>query len=101
MLVRPGGVSAGGMHHAKNCIRPNEVPRINRGAAFARVTFQLLSIDRLNSAIPGGRAAIQLGLVEVDSFIEFGGSSRRRCVWHAVSGAACHAVAGGGRRRLK
>jgi hypothetical protein len=43
------------------------------GSAFFQKSFR---VNGLNSAIhPGGRAAIQLGLVDIDSFVVLGGGS--------------------------
>src|ERR1700677_2922397 len=76
MLVRPSGISASSMHHAKNSIGPNEVPGINRGAAFGWVPHQSFRINRLNSAVDSSRrTAVQPRLVEVDSLVVLGGGS--------------------------
>src|SRR6516225_673577 len=95
MLVRPGGVAAGSMYHAKNGIRSNKVPRKNGGAAFARVAFQFPRVNRPNPTIYSWRrAAIEQFLVDVDSFIELGGRSCRHGERHTEFRAAPDAVAG-------
>src|SRR6516162_2267071 len=55
MLVRPGGVAAGSMYHAKNGIRSNKVPRKTGAQPLlgSRSSF-LGSIDRIPPSTPGG-----------------------------------------------
>lgn len=95
-------ISAGGMHHPENRIRPHEIPRINRGAVLAGVALQSLGIDRLNSAIhSGGSPAVQELLVDVDALVEFSGGSRGRRAGHAGPGTTGDAVPGCDRRWIE
>ncbi len=100
MLVRPGGISAGMVNHAENGVRPDEIPGIDRLAAVERVADQFVGIDGFDAAVGsrvGGGSAIELRLVDLDSFLIL----RSRSVGMAHAAAAVqNAVAGiGGRRR--
>src|SRR5450631_1127037 len=79
MLVSPRRVSARLVDDSENRIGAHEVPRVNRQATA--VTLQALCIDRRDSPIRQAgarRAAVQKALIDVYTFIELGGGSRRR-----------------------
>ena len=54
VLVRPGSVAAGCVHHAKNRVRAYEIPRIDRSAAMRRIAFEPARIDRRDAAVQAG-----------------------------------------------
>src|SRR5580704_3019793 len=69
------------MNHAKQRVRPDEVPRIDWGAAVLRIARQLLRVNRGYSAFGQAgswRAAIQDVVVKVDALVVVGGCSGRR-----------------------
>src|ERR1700683_5642260 len=76
MLVRPGGVAAGGVDDAEDGVGAHEVPRVDGGAFGGRIAVQLLWIDGGDAAIGeagAGSSAVQLGLIDVDAFVVLGG----------------------------
>src|SRR6202040_1769045 len=84
------------MNYGEDAVGADELPRHDRLAASAWVADQSLRVDRSQAAVSqsrAGRAAVHLGLVDVDSFFILGsGSSWRpeRC-----AGTRGYAVAGG------
>src|SRR5580698_6828327 len=102
MLVDPRRVPAGGMNDAEGSVDADEVPRIYRGASIGRITFEFLRIDRGDTAFGkagSGRAAVQLGVVDVDALIVVGGSSERGRIRYARPG--CQTSAGLLLRRIE
>src|SRR5579863_2405454 len=90
VLVGPGRESAGGVNHAENAVDSHELPWIDRSAALAWVTNQVLWIDGRNGTVgqrSAGRAPVELGLVEVDPFFVLGRCASRRGEGSARAGA--------------
>jgi hypothetical protein len=88
------------MHDAKNRVGANKIPRIDRSALMRWVALELVRIDRCDSAVRTvWRSAVLLGLVDIDSLVEFGGRAGRRRAWRAKvrrSGNAVAVVVAGG-----
>ena len=100
MLVGPSGVTAGSMDDPEDCIRSDEIPRINRCATLANRVALILGIDGQNSAIDSGkRSTVQLGLIEIDTFVKLRGCSHRRSIDRAVS--TSYTIAYRNRRRIE
>src|SRR5262245_46475487 len=95
MLVRPGGVSAGLVDHAVDGVGADKVPGIDGRASVIRIAIELGGVDRGDTAFRqagSGSAAVELGLVDVDAFVELSGPADD----HAIgAGSGWVAVAGG------
>src|SRR5579863_6466923 len=88
MFVRPRSISACRMDDSEDRVCPDEIPWINRVAVVIRIARHARGIQRSYAAVSqrsAGRAAVQQGLVKIDTFLVFGGGSVR-CVEIAVSG---------------
>src|SRR5580693_4769158 len=100
MLVGPRRVSARAVHDAEDTVYADEFPRVNRRAALARIANQFFGIDGVDSAVGQGRArssAIDLGLIDIDSFFVLGGRSGRGPVGSARARSQPIAGGSGGR----
>src|SRR5258706_16432770 len=93
MLVGPGGVPARCMDNAVNRVYAEKVPGINRCATLAGVTGHLGRVERESPAIGAARrSAVELALIDADTFFIFGPGPDGRRASNARSGG--NAVAG-------
>src|ERR1700679_94122 len=73
MFVGPCGVATRGVNYSENCVRPHEVPGVNRCATARRVPYESAGIDRSDSTVAGRCAAVELRLVDINAFVILGG----------------------------
>src|SRR5208283_821832 len=96
VLIGPCCVTSGLVNDAEDGVGAREVPRHNRLAVICRIARQARSVDGIHAAATRGSAAVQLRLVDIDTFFVF----RRGAVEHADLARTCgDTVAGGLCRR--
>src|SRR5262252_8429564 len=81
MFIGPGGSPARRMNDAKNRVRPDKIPGINRSAVAARIADQLHRVDGTISPVgkTGARdTTIKHRLIEVHSFFVLGRRAWKR-----------------------
>ena len=96
MLVGPCGVTAGRVDDAEDGIGAHEIPGHRRARNLGGIAIDFGGVDGSDAAVGescAGRAAVELGLVEVDAFFVLGGVAggsrarvckdrrRRHCRW--------------------
>src|SRR6202453_5467891 len=91
MFVGPCGVATRGVNYSENCVRPHEVPGVNRCATARRVPYESAGIDRSDSTVARRCAAVELRLVDINAFVIFGGGAGE---YAGCAGPAGESIAG-------
>src|SRR5712675_3559331 len=87
MLVGPCGVSARRMDDAVNCVHAEKVPGINRCTTLAGVAGHLGRIERKSPTVGATwGSAVELALIDADTFFIFGPGSDGSRAGNARSG---------------
>ena len=96
MLVGPCRIAASAMDDTEDGVGADEIPRVDRTAAFAGIADELLGVDGGDATVGecrAGCATVYFGLVDVDAFLILAGSPGRSRA--GSTGAGRESVAGG------